>query len=86
MTAASQPAHLPPASKDALRVQLMRFLDEEPEDDDNLMDYGLNSITAMQLVTEWKAAAIDVSFVEFARCLTLGTLWALLESKGAGRS
>ena len=80
----SAPDPAAPLSKDALRAQLRRFLDEEPADDDNLMDFGLNSIAAMQLVSEWKAARVEVSFVELARCPTLDALWDLLKSKSAG--
>lgn len=75
-----------PLSKDALRSQLRRFLDEEPADDDNLMDFGLNSIAAMQLVNEWKAARMEVSFVEFARCATIDALWDLLKRKSGGQA
>lgn len=70
-----------PASKAALRTQLRRYLDEDPADDDNLMDFGLTSIGAMQLVTEWKAARLEVSFVEMARCPTIDALWDLLSRK-----
>lgn len=68
-------------SEDALRQQLLRFLDEEPGSDDNLMDFGLNSIAAMQLVAEWKALNIDVSFAELAKTPTINGLWALLQHK-----
>ncbi|BAR99144.1 hypothetical protein BV133_1551 [Blastochloris viridis] len=63
---------------------MRRFLDDDPADDDNLMDFGLNSIAAMQLVAEWKAARLDVNFVEFARCPTLDALWDLLKRKSMG--
>lgn len=83
-TCLAEPGPAAPLSKDALRAQLRRFLDEEPADDDNLMDFGLNSIAAMQLVSEWKAAHVEVSFVELARCATLDALWDLLKSKSTG--
>lgn len=79
----SDPSFPAPSSKEALRAQLLRFLDESPADDDNLMDFGLNSISAMRLVAEWKAARMDVSFVELAGCGTLNALWDLLASKQA---
>lgn len=85
MTLGVETAAQPPISKAALRAQVLRFLDEEPGDEDNLMDFGLNSIAAMQLVAEWKAAALDVNFVELARCPTLATLWALIETKARSR-
>lgn len=69
------------ASKEALKQQVLRFLDAEPDSDDNLMDFGLNSIAAMQLVAEWKALDIEVSFTEFARTPTINGLWNLLQHK-----
>lgn len=73
-----------PLSKETLRAQVRRFLDEDPADDDNLMDFGLNSIAAMQLVAEWKAARMEVSFVELARRPTIDALWDLLKRQSAG--
>ncbi|WP_199699590.1 phosphopantetheine-binding protein [Notoacmeibacter ruber] len=71
----------PRISKQSLREQLSRFLDEEPEDDDNLMDFGLTSIGAMKLVSEWKAAGIPVSFPELASNPTIDGIWDLLQAK-----
>ncbi len=70
-------------SKEMLRQQVMRFLDDEPADDDNLMDFGLNSIAAMQLVAEWKQADIEVNFVELARRPTIDGMWELLRQKSS---
>lgn len=69
---------------EALRTQVGRFLDEEPQDDDNLMDFGLTSIAVMQLVSEWKEAGIAVSFTELATEPTLSRMWKLLQAKAAG--
>ena len=70
-------------SKEMLRQQVRRFLDDEPADDDNLMDFGLNSIAAMQLVAEWKRADIEVNFVELARHPTIDGMWELLRQKSS---
>ncbi len=75
-----------PMTKDLLRAQVRRFLDDDPADDDNLVDLGLTSIAAMQLVTAWKAHRIDVSFLELARCATFDALWACLKDKASGAS
>ena len=69
---------------ESLRTQVGRFLDEEPQDDDNLMDFGLTSIAVMQLVWEWKEAGIAVSFTELATEPTLSGMWRLLQAKAAG--
>lgn len=72
-------------SMETLREQLNRFLDEQPEDDDNLMDFGLTSIAVMQLVSEWKEMGVAVSFTELATELTLSGMWKLLQAKSASR-
>lgn len=72
-------------TKAALRHQIRRFIDEDPGDDDDLMDLGLTSISLMQLVTAWKAAGLDVGFMELARCTTVNSLWIRLNDRASGR-
>lgn len=71
-------------TRDMLRTQVRRFLDEDPADDDNLLDLGFTSIAAMQLVTEWKTLQLDVSFQDLARCATFAALWTCLKDKASG--
>lgn len=71
----------PPLSKEGLRAALAGSLDETPGDDDNLLDFGLDSIAVMQLVGAWKAAGIDVSFVELSKRPTINGWWDLLRGK-----
>ncbi|MBJ3778762.1 phosphopantetheine-binding protein [Acuticoccus mangrovi] len=66
---------------DALREALAPFLDDVPEDDDNLMDFGLTSIAAMQLVGEWRAAGHAVSFVDLAKNPTIAGICALFTER-----
>lgn len=68
-------------SKEGLRAALAGSLDETPGDDDNLLDFGLDSIAVMQLVGAWKAAGIDVSFVEMSKRPTINGWWDLLRGK-----
>ncbi|MCF3639294.1 phosphopantetheine-binding protein [Rhizobium sp. TRM95111] len=70
-------------SKEAVRRQVLAFLDEEPEDGDNLMDFGLSSIDAMQLIAAWKEVGFDVSFVELARRPTIDGMWELLRARAS---
>lgn len=72
-----------PAAPEALRRQVLRFLEDldpedAPEDDDNLMDFGLTSIGLMRLVAEWRAAGYEASFVAAARRPSLAGFRALL--------
>ena len=68
-------------SKEGLRRALLASLDEEPGDDDNLLDFGLDSITVMRLVDGWKAAGIEIGFAELAARPTINGWWALLQPK-----
>ncbi|MBF3314218.1 isochorismatase, partial [Leptospira borgpetersenii serovar Hardjo-bovis] len=58
MTADLLPASEPdaPGSKAALRALVLPLLDEsdEPEDDENLIDYGLDSVRMMALAARWR--------------------------------
>ena len=69
-----------PASKDALRALVLPLLDEsdEPFDDDNLIDYGLDSVRMMALAARWRKAYGDIDFVMLAKNPTIDAWWALL--------
>ena len=82
MTAGLLPAAEPdvPQSKAALRALILPLLDEsdEPEDDENLIDYGLDSVRMMALAARWRKAHGDIDFVMLAKKPTLDAWWALL--------
>ncbi len=69
-----------PASKEALRALVLPLLDEsdEPFDDDNLIDYGLDSVRMMALAARWRKAYGDIDFVMLAKNPTIDAWWALL--------
>ncbi|HGH3370675.1 TPA: isochorismatase family protein [Kluyvera cryocrescens] len=69
-----------PASKEALRALVLPLLDEsdEPFDDDNLIDYGLDSVRMMALAARWRKAHGDIDFVMLAKNPTIDAWWALL--------
>lgn len=69
-----------PASKDALRAVILPLLDEsdEPMDDENLIDYGLDSVRMMALAARWRKVHGDIDFVMLAKNPTLDAWWALL--------
>lgn len=68
-------------SKEGLRRILLASLDEAPGDDDNLMDFGLDSIAVMQVVDRWKAARVEVGFAELAAQPSINGWWALIEPR-----
>lgn len=69
-----------PASKEALRALVLPLLDEsdEPFDDDNLIDYGLDSVRMMALAARWRKVYGDIDFVMLAKNPTIDAWWALL--------
>jgi len=69
-----------PASKAALRALILPLLDEsdEPLDDENLIDYGLDSVRMMALAARWRKVHGDIDFVMLAKNPTLDAWWALL--------
>ncbi len=69
-----------PATKAALRALVLPLLDEsdEPMDDENLLDYGLDSVRMMALAARWRKVHGDIDFVMLAKNPTLDAWWALL--------
>ncbi|WP_410012399.1 isochorismatase family protein [Sodalis sp. C49] len=78
MTADLLPA---PISKAHLRALILPMLDDDCGDlgdDDNLIDYGLDSVRIMTLATRWRQARAGLDFVALARNPTLNGWWQLL--------
>ncbi|HFZ8993773.1 TPA: isochorismatase family protein [Citrobacter freundii] len=69
-----------PESKTALRALILPLLDEsdEPMDDENLIDYGLDSVRMMALAARWRKVHGDIDFVMLAKNPTIDAWWALL--------
>lgn len=69
-----------PTSKEALRTLVLPLLDEsdEPLDDDNLIDYGLDSVRMMALAARWRKVHGDIDFVMLAKNPSIDAWWALL--------
>jgi bifunctional isochorismate lyase/aryl carrier protein len=70
---------------DQVKAQILAFLDEEDVEEfdanEELIDYGLDSIQIMSLVSKWKELGVNVSFQELAKAATLNGWWELLKSK-----
>ena len=72
-----------PQSKEELRSLVLPLLDESdiPEDDENLIDYGLDSVRMMALAASWRKIHGDIDFVMLAKNPTIDAWWALLSRK-----
>lgn len=75
-----------PRSLEALRAEIRPFLDDDPDDDDNLLDFGLTSIEGMALVTRWREAGLAVNFADIARATTLRAIWTRLSALAGERA
>lgn len=75
-------AQRPPLSIEWLRASLLPRLEEDGfGPDDNLVDYGLDSMEVMVLVAEWQKLGLRVSFEELAGTPTLNAWWDVLQRK-----
>lgn len=72
---------------DSMRADISRVIGEAPEAiglDDNLMDLGLDSMRAMNLVLFWSEAGVELDFTVLAERPTLAGWWAHAERLQAG--
>lgn len=70
-----------------MRADIAEILNEAPEeigDDDNLMDIGLDSLRAMNLITAWSRGGIEYEFGDFAAAEpTLAGWWDVVSRRQA---
>ncbi|MBJ7222342.1 MULTISPECIES: isochorismatase [unclassified Brenneria] len=65
----------------SLRAELLPFLDDdcgEVGDDENLLDYGLDSVRIMSLVSRWRQQGHEVDFVTLVKTPTINHWISLL--------
>ncbi|MEU4567081.1 phosphopantetheine-binding protein [Micromonospora sp. NPDC023956] len=70
-----------------LRADVAEMLFLEPEelsDADDLLEQGLDSIRAVQLVERWRERGAEVSFIELVERPTLAHWWTLITSRSSG--
>lgn len=74
----------PALSREWLTQELLLCIDEDAEGltaDDNLIDYGLDSVRVMGLIAKWEKHGIKVQFEELARAPSINGWWALIQQK-----
>jgi len=73
-----------PASLPALKASIADLLQIEAsqlQDDDNLLDWGLDSIRIMALVERWRQAGVDLNFMTLAENPTIAAWWTRLNQQ-----
>jgi bifunctional isochorismate lyase/aryl carrier protein len=73
-----------PLTREALLARLSLMIEDSDETigwDDNLIDFGLDSVRVMELVADWKAAGIALDFEDLARVPTPARWWSLVEAQ-----
>lgn len=69
---------------DTLRADIARVIGERPEEiglDDDLMDWGLDSLRLLNLVITWNQSGLQLDMSELAGQLTTRALWQVIESR-----
>ncbi|MFC7340113.1 phosphopantetheine-binding protein [Saccharopolyspora griseoalba] len=67
-----------------VRSQVAEMLYEDPAelaDDEELVDWGLDSVRVMTLVERWRKLGIEITFADLAERPTLADWWQVLEPK-----
>ena len=69
-----------------MRADAAALLREEPEAiglDDNLMDWGLDSLRLLGLIIGWNEAGLDIDIMELGAETTLNGWWRIIEQHQA---
>ena len=73
-----------PASRAELRMLIASSLQmaaEELRDEDNLLDWGLDSIRIMALLERWRRGGATLDFMQLAEQPTVAAWWSLLHGR-----
>ena len=69
-----------------MRADVARMLREDPENiglDDNLMDWGLDSMRLLDLVVGWNAEGLALDVMEIGAETTLNGWWRVVQQHQA---
>ncbi|MFF3942106.1 phosphopantetheine-binding protein [Streptomyces phaeofaciens] len=76
-----------PLTLAGFRADLAEFLHQQPDDidlDENPLYAGLDSLRITTLAARWRAAGVEVSFLELAERTSFGAWWELLSERRTG--
>lgn len=75
-------AELSPLTLAQMRIDIARLVNEAPEelaDDDNLLDWGLDSMRIFNVSVAWNKTGLELRFAELAESPTLADWWHLVQ-------
>ncbi|WP_217554381.1 phosphopantetheine-binding protein [Streptomyces sp. GbtcB6] len=73
-----------PLTLEGFRADLAEFLYQQPDEvdlEEHPLYAGLDSLRITTLVERWRAAGVDVTFVELAECTSFAQWWQLLSAR-----
>jgi bifunctional isochorismate lyase/aryl carrier protein len=79
----------PLLTKEQMRADIAEMLHETPDairDDDDLMDYGVDSMRLLNLIVKWGEQGVEIDFADMAEAPTLANWWAAAEAQMAGKA
>ncbi|MFY1638088.1 phosphopantetheine-binding protein [Solwaraspora sp. WMMB335] len=68
---------------DAMRADIAELLGDDAgpiDDEDNLLDAGLDSIRIMALIERWRQRGVEVDFLQLAEEPTLAAWWSVVRA------
>ena len=71
-----------PLTLESMRADIAQLVNEAPEElgnDDNLLDWGLDSMRIFSLTVEWNKIGVELSFADLAENPTLADWWQIVQ-------
>ncbi|MCC4264141.1 phosphopantetheine-binding protein [Oceanimonas baumannii] len=79
--------HTQPLTLERMRQDIAAILGESPdqlESDDNLLDWGLDSMRIFNLSVEWNKTGLELRFADLAETPTLDGWWQQVQRQQSG--
>lgn len=77
-----------PLTLERMRADIAAMVHEEPGaigDHDNLMDLGIDSMRALNLILQWSDLGVELDFADMAEEVTLAGWWEAARTQMAKR-
>lgn len=78
-----------PLTLERMRADIAAMVHEAPEniaDDDNLMDLGVDSMRALNLILKWGDQGVEIDFADLAEEVTLAGWWKAAQAQMANNA